>query len=141
MTRSMVGVAAIVVFTSAPTMGTNVWLFEPGASSPLGEIPIIGTYAGNRLRIGDDLWLWVWGRPDEGKTLLNWNLEANVTNSRVLELVDIHVQIPQPNGSILAGRRQFVAACCERETGNPMESSRRIPVCEMPNGFARSDVP
>ncbi len=92
--KRVLTVVAILAVAATTAQATNIWLSESGTSSPLGEMPNIGMDKTTAPHIGDHIWLWIWGRPDEGKTLANYHVEADVTDHVVLWPTDAEIQNP-----------------------------------------------
>jgi hypothetical protein len=71
--KRIFAVACLLGFLTASAHATNVWLSSSGEIPPgseAGEVPMV------MQRPGEEGWLWIWGRPDDGKTLLNLSLNV-----------------------------------------------------------------
>jgi hypothetical protein len=71
-------VAALVVLCATTANATNMWLSLDNAGSPLGEVPMVMQHP------GDEGWLYIWVRPDQGRTLQNFSLDVRPDHSDVI---------------------------------------------------------
>lgn len=92
--KRVLTVVAILAVAATTAQATNIWVSESDTSSPLGEMPMIGMDKKTAPHIGDHIWLFIWGRPDAGKTLLNYHVEADVTDHEVLWPTDAEIRNP-----------------------------------------------
>ncbi|MFV1967441.1 MAG: hypothetical protein ACC628_18585 [Pirellulaceae bacterium] len=82
-----------VVLASSPLTAhastTYIWLSDSAADAGFGEVPHLAVEPGQI-----DQTLFVWARPEAGKTLRAWSLNLRSTNKEVLEFTGIEVYNP-----------------------------------------------
>jgi hypothetical protein len=81
-------VAALVVLCATTANATNMWLSLSGDGSPAGEVPMV------MQGIGDEGWLYIWARPDQGQILQNFSLNATADHSDIIWFTAGHVDNP-----------------------------------------------
>jgi len=89
MKNTSVLTAILVVSLTTSAQATNIWLSSSPLDTRFGEVPNIEAPVGNNGRK-----LYIWARPDEGKTLQAWSLNLRSTDSSVARLNRVTIDNP-----------------------------------------------
>jgi hypothetical protein len=86
--RNTLAIAIVLTLTVASANATNFWLSRSNTSSaPPGDVAAIPTLPPSGKA-------YVWGRPDAGKTLLNWDLNIHTSSPGVISFTRVNVLNP-----------------------------------------------
>lgn len=119
--------SALLLVTAVPAGGTEVWLsssgtFESGSMPPADPSAIPKVFYSSDDSLGS---LFVWARPDSGKTLQNWALRVQSTDSNILSLSGSSVETFNP---VLgnSGTPDFLNIVRWEHVGEPSEGTTEL---------------
>ncbi len=95
----ILAIGILLMLPVVPAFGANFWLdpmdpptIPPGSAPPATpeDVPMQMD-----VQVGDTLWYYIWGRPDEGQTLLNLSLNAVSSDESAIWFTDATVVNPR----------------------------------------------